>query len=75
MLDHDFERIDRLAGEGLKLSHYVVEPQCTPTRSALICATTARFSELSPSSTSLGSTRQKTGVALGTPGSPGARGN
>jgi arylsulfatase A-like enzyme len=29
-------RIDRFAGEGLKLSHFVVEPQCTPTRSALM---------------------------------------
>ncbi len=32
----DTERIDRFASEGLKLSHYVVEPQCTPTRSALM---------------------------------------
>ena len=29
-------RIDSFAGEGLKLSHFVVEPQCTPTRSALM---------------------------------------
>ncbi len=32
----DTKRIDRFASEGLKLSHYVVEPQCTPTRSALM---------------------------------------
>ncbi len=32
----DTERMDRFAAEGLKLSHYVVEPQCTPTRSALM---------------------------------------
>lgn len=32
----DTERTDRFATEGLKLSHYVVEPQCTPTRSALM---------------------------------------
>ncbi len=30
------ERMDRFAAEGLRLSHYVVEPQCTPTRSALM---------------------------------------
>ncbi|MBO0809099.1 MAG: sulfatase-like hydrolase/transferase [Actinobacteria bacterium] len=30
------ERIDRFARESVKLSHYVVEPQCTPTRSALM---------------------------------------
>ena len=29
-------RIDQFAAEGLKLSHFVVEPQCTPTRSALM---------------------------------------
>jgi arylsulfatase A-like enzyme len=29
-------RMDTFAGEGLKLSHFVVEPQCTPTRSALM---------------------------------------
>jgi len=32
----DTVRIDRFAAEGLKLSHFVVEPQCTPTRSALM---------------------------------------
>lgn len=32
----DTERTDAFAKEGLKLSHYVVEPQCTPTRSALM---------------------------------------
>jgi len=29
-------RIDRFAGEGLQLWHYVAEPQCTPSRSALM---------------------------------------
>jgi arylsulfatase A-like enzyme len=29
-------RIDNFAKEGAKLTHYVVEPQCTPTRSALM---------------------------------------
>lgn len=33
-------RIDRLAGEGLRLLNYNVEPQCTPSRSALM---TGRF--------------------------------
>ncbi|HEX2741741.1 MAG TPA: arylsulfatase [Rubrobacter sp.] len=32
----DTKRVDQFATEGLKLSHYVVEPQCTPTRSALM---------------------------------------
>jgi arylsulfatase A-like enzyme len=32
----DTARADRFAAEGLKLSHYVVEPQCTPSRSALM---------------------------------------
>lgn len=32
----DTRRADRFAAEGLKLTHYVVEPQCTPTRSALM---------------------------------------
>ena len=32
----DTRRADGFATEGLKLSHYVVEPQCTPTRSALM---------------------------------------
>ena len=32
--------MDRFAREGAKLTHYVVEPQCTPTRSALM---TGRF--------------------------------
>jgi arylsulfatase len=32
----DTKRIDGFARESLKLSHYVVEPQCTPTRSALM---------------------------------------
>ena len=32
----DTRRIDKFAKEGLKLTHYVVEPQCTPTRSALM---------------------------------------
>jgi arylsulfatase A-like enzyme len=32
----DTQRIDQFAAEGLKLSHFVVEPQCTPTRSALM---------------------------------------
>ena len=30
------ERIDRFATEGLKLWHFVTEPQCTPSRSALL---------------------------------------
>jgi arylsulfatase A-like enzyme len=29
-------RIDKLAGEGLRLTNYNVEPQCTPSRSALM---------------------------------------
>ena len=32
----DTQRMDRFAREGAKLTHYVVEPQCTPTRSALM---------------------------------------
>src|ERR1700748_691303 len=32
----DTARIDKFAGEALKLSHFVVEPQCTPPRSALM---------------------------------------
>src|SRR5512133_3604183 len=32
----DTMRTDKLATEGIKLTHYVVEPQCTPTRSALM---------------------------------------
>ena len=32
----DTKRIDTFAKEGMKLTHYVVEPQCTPTRSALM---------------------------------------
>lgn len=32
----DTKRIDKFATQGAKLSHYVVEPQCTPTRSALM---------------------------------------
>jgi arylsulfatase A-like enzyme len=32
----DTKRIDAFAKEGTKLTHYVVEPQCTPTRSALM---------------------------------------
>src|SRR6202051_1310974 len=32
----DTKRIDQFAEEGLRLSHFVVEPQCTPTRSALM---------------------------------------
>lgn len=32
----DTRRIDAFSREGAKLSHYVVEPQCTPTRSALM---------------------------------------
>src|ERR1700724_2693662 len=30
------KRIDKFRTEGAKLTHYVVEPQCTPTRSALM---------------------------------------
>ena len=37
----DTRRIDQFAQEGLKLMHYVVEAQCTPTRSALM---TGRYS-------------------------------
>jgi arylsulfatase A-like enzyme len=37
----DTKRIDQFAQEGLKLWHYVVEAQCTPTRSALM---TGRYS-------------------------------
>ncbi len=36
----DTKRFDTFAKEGMKLTHYVVEPQCTPTRSALM---TGRF--------------------------------
>ena len=32
----DTKRMDQFAREGMKLTHYVVEPQCTPTRSALM---------------------------------------
>jgi arylsulfatase A-like enzyme len=32
----DTKRTDKFAAEGAKLTHYVVEPQCTPTRSALM---------------------------------------
>lgn len=32
----DTSRIDGFATQGMRLSHYVVEPQCTPTRSALM---------------------------------------
>src|SRR6516162_6519524 len=32
----DSKRADKFATEGIKLTHYVVEPQCTPTRSALM---------------------------------------
>ena len=32
----DTARIDAFSDESIKLSHYVVEPQCTPTRSALL---------------------------------------
>ncbi|MFZ2004164.1 MAG: sulfatase-like hydrolase/transferase [Stellaceae bacterium] len=32
----DSRRADKFASEGIKLTHYVVEPQCTPTRSALM---------------------------------------
>jgi arylsulfatase A-like enzyme len=32
----DTKRIDDFAAQSVKLSHYVVEPQCTPTRSALM---------------------------------------
>ncbi len=32
----DTKRTDKFASEGVKLTHYVVEPQCTPTRSALM---------------------------------------
>ena len=32
----DTQRMDRFAKQGAKLTHYVVEPQCTPTRSALM---------------------------------------
>src|SRR5262245_12275554 len=32
----DTKRTDKFATEGAKLTHYVVEPQCTPTRSALM---------------------------------------
>ncbi|MGV9480154.1 arylsulfatase [Gordonia aichiensis] len=32
----DTKNIDSFAGDSLKLSHFVVEPQCTPTRSALM---------------------------------------
>src|SRR6201995_2381297 len=34
------KRMDTFAKQGVKLTHYVVEPQCTPTRSALM---TGRF--------------------------------
>ena len=32
----DTKRADQFRTEGMKLTHYVVEPQCTPTRSALM---------------------------------------
>lgn len=32
----DTKRMDEFAKEGMRLTHYVVEPQCTPTRSALM---------------------------------------
>lgn len=32
----DTKRADAFAKQGVKLTHYVVEPQCTPTRSALM---------------------------------------
>ena len=32
----DTKRIDQFASQGAKMTHYVVEPQCTPTRSALM---------------------------------------
>ena len=32
----DTKRADHFRTEGMKLTHYVVEPQCTPTRSALM---------------------------------------
>ncbi|MFT4102017.1 MAG: sulfatase-like hydrolase/transferase, partial [Burkholderiaceae bacterium] len=32
----DTKRIDAFCKQGMKLTHYVVEPQCTPTRSALM---------------------------------------
>ena len=32
----DTKRTDQFRTEGTKLTHYVVEPQCTPTRSALM---------------------------------------
>src|SRR6201988_5466036 len=32
----DTKRTDKFATEGIKLTHYVVEPQCTPTGSALM---------------------------------------
>jgi arylsulfatase A-like enzyme len=32
----DTQRIDQFAAGGLQLSHFVVEPQCTPTRPALM---------------------------------------
>ena len=32
----DTARIDKFAGEGLQLWHYITEPQCTPSRSALL---------------------------------------
>src|ERR1700730_9196920 len=40
LLVTDSKRIDKFATQGAKLTHYVVEPQCTPTRSALM---TGRF--------------------------------
>ena len=36
----DTKRMDTFSKQGVKLTHYVVEPQCTPTRSALM---TGRF--------------------------------
>src|SRR5215217_4066258 len=36
----DTKRMDSFSKQGVKLTHYVVEPQCTPTRSALM---TGRF--------------------------------
>src|SRR5579884_4299453 len=38
----DTRRIDAFAAEGIRLTHFVVEPQCTPTRSALM---TGRYPE------------------------------
>ena len=48
-------RIDAIAGEGLRLTQYLVEPACTPSRAALM---TGRYSVRSGLSTIIAAARQ-----------------